>query len=875
MSKSSYFKRSLYASVAIYFALGQVGTVFASNNVNISESSAQAPTEESVSSHDGESTKDSINEADNYIEVDISRNREKDNETSSVDREKAKDGPDVGSSGVNSNVIIVGGLLAAGGGAAALALGGGGSGNDSENDDGPIAKKPEPEPEPSPPVPPPEYGDTPKEFEDGEYHSMSSLNQVNASEAYARKYSGENVVLAIVDTGMDINHSEFAGRVVSPYNGYSNDTDVEDVDGHGTHVAGTVGAARDGEGMHGVAWSAKLMPVSFSDKNGNLRGGPGGNYIKRAWEHAIDNGAKAVNNSWSFEGGHIGTTTREDLQAAISNVIQSGRYFVEHDVLNVFSTGNDSMTQPGSPSGLPYYFEELESHWIAVTAVDENNIVSSYANYCGSAASWCMSAPGNGVYSSVPGGDYGSKSGTSMAAPHVTGAIGVLYQAFPHLSAEEIRSILFETADDIGSSEIYGHGLLNLERATRPIGETRVPVSGNISGKTASMANTSLRVSSAFGDGIEQAFAGKSIMALDDYNRGYHYDLNGLTTLRNQDTKKEALHRLKLFGGIEDRSIQTINSGPLSIVTATRLHSNDPGLGHSAYSRMSLGFTSGDLSLKVSINPDAGRSFGFREAGFGTTALMDAKGFDQPHLSLMENGYGSLIGYHIGSNSDVALGLYSGGLLDDERRSNFQTPSIYGAVGEFSNHYFDGMAIKTSFGALSEKGSMLGSVSEGAFGEKMRSNTFFGSVGAVANLDSKTKVTATASMGHTNFKQNGGLISGGNDLITSSFGVGVLREDFMDEGDSFSLAVTQPLRVESGRINLSLPSTRGMDGSIGYRDVSLSPKPSGREVNLQASYSFNLLDGIDTSIGAMHRFDAGHQKGNHETIGMASISLNF
>lgn len=771
----------------------------------------------------------------------------------------------------SSSALVIGGIGALAAGGAAMAMGGGGSSGGSSSSGS--KKKDDPWENPDP-LPPPEYGDKPSDFETSEYLSNSSLGQIGASTAYSRKLSGENVILAVMDTGIDLGHSEFKDRIVNPFNAHFNNQDVTDRNGHGTHVAGIVGAAKDGKGMHGVAWSSRILPVSFADKNGNLWSGEGSATIERGWNHAASHGAKAINNSWSYPNLYMDNTDKAEIEKVMPRLVASARNLVEKDVITVFTTGNDSRGQPSVTAGLPHFYPELKGHWIAVGAVDSKNRLSSYSNYCGDAAEWCMVAPGDDIYSSVPGG-YTRYSGTSMAAPHVTGAIGVLYQAFPYLTAEEIVQILFETADDIGPAEKFGHGLLNLEKATRPIGETRIPTGTDIAGGSESLSASSLYVSAAFGDGIGQALSGRSLIALDDYNRDYRIDMGSLARTKQLDTGKDALHRLKLFGGIEERSQNTIRNGPFSITTATRLRASDPSLGDSHWSRMSFAFSGHGYSMEASMNPDLGRSFGFREMGFADAPLMDATGFDQPHLGLVESGYSSSFGFGLAEGSELRLGVFSGNVHVEDSSLFANAPSVYGAVGQLTTEVTGGLSVSAAAGAVSEQGSLLGSVSSGAFGESMRSNTLFTSLGATFDLAPNTRLTLTGSLGQTSFRQNGGMIRSGQNIVTTSFGAGIAQQALLQDNDVLSLAVSQPLRVEAGRVNLSVPTSRNMDGSIGYSRMSLSPQPSGREINLQAAYGFEISDGIGASLGAMHRFDANHVKGNRETIGMFSMSFKF
>lgn len=820
-----------------------------------------------------------------------------------------------GAAGVSSTTAVVAGgaALAAAGGVAAAAGGGGSGGgssdggDDSDNgddsdqgDDDDDQNDPEPPPpeepdepdepdepnepeepdepnEPDDPPPPPSH--PPEHYEDAEYNQMGALGSIKASSAYSRGYTGEGVTVAIVDSGMDIHHHEFQDRVVNPYNAVHDNDTVTDRDpyGHGTHVGGLIGASRDGNGMHGVAFNADLMPISLSDNNGDFTIGSGAMNLGRAWEHAAENGASVINNSFTFVEFDIRDYSPEDIRVGLPGLISGADAIVENDIVSVFATGNEGFANPESPADLPVLFPEYQDNWVAVGAVDENGDLMSFSNACGDAAEWCLVAPGHLVESTVPGGNYDYMRGTSMAAPIVSGGVALMREAWPHLTAGEITEILFTTADDLGNTDHYGHGMLNLDKATQPIGATSIPQGSTVNGKTVSLDSTSMNVSAAFGDGIATALSGHSLIGFDDYGRDFAFDMSNFVDNSSiQNTGRDALHRLKLFGGIEEDSINTINQGPFSITTAARLQSNDPSLGNSGYSSMTFGFTGQGYSIEASLNPDMGRNFGFRSEGFGTAPMMEATAFDQPHLGLMETGYASTAGFNLGKNSQFRVGAFTGNTAPDKLSVFSNTPSVMGAVGEFSTAINGNATLKASLGAISEEGSLLGTVSRGAFGgESMKSDTTFGTLGGAFGLGNDISLTLTGSVGHTNFKQNDGIVSGGSNLITSSFGAGLAKHNLFDDGDRASFAIAQPLRIEGGKVDLSVPTSRDVAGNIGYTRMSLSPQPTGREVNLQASYGFDIMAGVKTNVGVMHRINANHVKGNHESIGMVSTSLNF
>ena len=145
---------------------------------------------------------------------------------------------------------VLAGLGILGGGAAAAGGGGGGGGGGT----------------PLPPAPPPP---SPGDFETAEYDAQAGLALINASDAYARGLTGAAIIIGLLDSGLDVTHPEFEGRIApGGFNVAANNDDVSDPIGHGTHVGGIIAANRDGNGMHGVAYDALLLPIRLSDADG-------------------------------------------------------------------------------------------------------------------------------------------------------------------------------------------------------------------------------------------------------------------------------------------------------------------------------------------------------------------------------------------------------------------------------------------------------------------------------------------------------------------------------------------------------------------------------------------------------------------------------
>jgi subtilisin family serine protease len=280
------------------------------------------------------------------------------------------------------------------------------------------------------------------------------LNKINAYGAWDVTTGSRSVKIAIVDSGIRSTHPDFAGRVLPGYDFFNNDADPSDDVGHGTHVAGIAAAAGDnGEGIAGMCWQCSILPV----KVGGEEGIPN-DALVNGIRWSVDQGARVINLSL---GG-------EDDSPAIHEAI---KYAVSKNVVVVVAAGNSA--DDGNPVEYPAAYGEV----IAVGATDHNDqraFFSQVHPYVD------VSAPGWNIASTwsdsadIPF-SYLSESGTSMAAPFVTGLAGLLLSVNPNLDVNAVRSILTGTVDDLGQPGVdweHGAGRIN---AARAVSSVRLP----------------------------------------------------------------------------------------------------------------------------------------------------------------------------------------------------------------------------------------------------------------------------------------------------------------------------------------------------------------------------------------------------------------
>lgn len=288
-------------------------------------------------------------------------------------------------------------------------------------------------------------------FPDVDYYGDTddwNLNSINAPEVWAQGFTGGDIVVAVIDTGVTMDHSdlddqiwvnteEIVGNGIDDdQNGYVDDVYgwdfieqdgvPNDENGHGTHVAGTIAAEDNGSGATGVAPDATIMSVRVLDENGY-----GTEYTVAAGiRYAVQNGASIINLS---------------LGGTFSRLIQSAILFAQQqDVLVVIAAGNESAAVPSYPAA----FSATFSNVLSVGGYDRSETLATFSNRVGSSSAVQVDAPGVSIYSTSLNQSYAKLSGTSMAAPHVAGLAALALSAEASLSANDLRALIIKGADD-------------------------------------------------------------------------------------------------------------------------------------------------------------------------------------------------------------------------------------------------------------------------------------------------------------------------------------------------------------------------------------------------------------------------------------------
>ena len=268
-----------------------------------------------------------------------------------------------------------------------------------------------------------------------------SYQGIDAVDGWNLGQGSNSVIVAIVDTGIDYTHEDLAGKVIKGYDYVNEDFDPKDDHGHGTHVAGIVGAiANNSRGIAGVCPACSLLAVKVVGSDGS-----GSNsWIANGIANAASLGARVINLSLG------GMDRSSTIQLAVQQAYAKGAVIVA-------ASGNDGSGVTLYPAGFPEV--------IAVGATDKNGGRASFSNY---GSHLDVAAPGQAIYSSLPGNRYEAWNGTSMAAPHVAGLAGLLFSKNPALTNVQVRQIMEATAQDLGAAgrdASFGYGRINVYAA--------------------------------------------------------------------------------------------------------------------------------------------------------------------------------------------------------------------------------------------------------------------------------------------------------------------------------------------------------------------------------------------------------------------------
>lgn len=761
----------------------------------------------------------------------------------------------------------------------------------------------------------------PKEvFETPEYKRQWGLESINASSAYSRGGTGKDIIIGVVDEALDWGHHEFLKEnILHPdsvltYSGNREPTPLEKF--HGTATSAIIAARKDDalipRNMHGIAFDAQILFIAIE-----LGSPPSdGEYEPLAieefsWEaydtqeslfyKDLASKTDVVNNSFGFTG-QITDYSKDQVENTFPKFIKA--LGEEQDTVFVWSAGNyngildkDGNTvtasNPGLLAALGYYFPELENNNIAVVAVDKEGKIADFSNRCGVAKEFCIAAPGvsiplaipNNLFASLsdrekegfnqsvldyleehPQEAYLSGSGTSFAAPHVTGSLAVLFDLFDeNLSRGQILQRLYDSADKSGeysNQDIYGQGLLDLGAAASPIGLPLFYTSGTIYGKSIATRESYISTGKSFGDSFERALSEKNISFFDALGAPFFVKANNFI-----NTKIPlSINSKKMFNFDKIIYMSSFFNGLISQSSWQPILSSEGFFGYRLFeAKLIYPYGENKYNLSYGFNPSS-LHLNNESSQLVNRAFNDNEAFLIPWTKASEEGFSFGFSQQVKTTS-LQFNFFSGSRRSDDwfLRPTFSLQhdgKSHGFSFAISDRKSSNNQKNLIFGFMTHEDGFLNNNFEGAFSGLVGAESLYSAFNFKANLKNNWNFISTVSLAKINNISSNKFIKNISGVIESNFDIGIFKQNFFVKNDTLSFRLKQDPRIEKGETTFNLPAGRTPDGKINFNEVKLSILPSGREVIFETLWSYEE-NFIKTSISLIVIKDREHIKRNN------------
>ncbi|NOZ41625.1 MAG: S8 family serine peptidase [Alphaproteobacteria bacterium] len=723
----------------------------------------------------------------------------------------------------------------------------------------------------SPPAPAPQTN-----YDTAEYRHSYGLAQMKALAAYDKGATGAGVTVAVIDTGIDVDNPQLKANIRADSTNIitGSKANLNDTDGHGTGVAGVIAAIRDPSNtnrnnMQGVAFDAKILAINAASA-GSCASTTGCSFfdsdIAAALDYARVQGVKIVNISLGGKGYNSPL-----LVAAYKRAVAAGMIIIQAAGNREKGQTDLQIAQPEDSASVAWA-SWANGQIIIAGAVDKAAVIGTFSRRAGTIAkNVYLVAAGDKVLSlgvdKSGNAAYFNWSGTSFSTPHIAGAAALLMGAFPNLTGKQVADLLLSTATDLGAAGadvIYGRGLVNLKAAFAPKGTTSIAVEAAGGGITSVAMNSSVILGGkAFGGFSGFSAALDNSMMLDGYNRSYRVNLG------RQIFNPRA----------------TVDLG--SMIGAGRYHSTSLRLDRSARLRLSwtedLRFKQVDelyfsnqensrnryrnLRMKLSLAVGAGQNMTFAQGLSLKEAMED---YDQDEfLTIGRGDFMALIGRR--NNQSVVFDQK----LD--RRTGFSLAVAHGSqkwqqyrlrsdsfimMARLDHDLSATIRVGLDLGLMTEKGSVLGSLSNGALSLGTGATTAFANARINWNIAGNIRFFTKASYGRTAVTAtNSSLVQRISGLTAASFSAGLTGNSLFQRGDRLSFAVSQPLRVIGGHADIAYVTARNYrTDSLAFISNRVALAPNGREIDVELAYTIANIFGARVDFNVLHQINPDHNR---------------
>ena len=665
------------------------------------------------------------------------------------------------------------------------------------------------------------------------------------------KEKGANVKVGVMDGLARCTHKELKGRCVNyeksggTYNYW---------DSHGTHVATTIAASNTGKGgMVGVAPKAKIYSFGMFDDNGWV-GSETATVTK-----ARKLGVRVINMSYG--------PAATGMLADFSSLRMMGS-IANKNMVFVRAAGNHGVKLETQQFSTNFQAWSKLKNLIIVGAVKSNRKIASFSNRPGTGCfkakkdTKCIKknkykyftvvAPGQSIYAGLGNGGYGSMSGTSMAAPHVTGVVALLHGYWPSLKSKagSTTNIIFKTAQDLGKKgvdPVYGWGLVRADRALSPLGKKYLGKNNKIY----SLSASHLKVSPAL-----SALTTQSVTFFDGYDRDFQMPLATLAP-----SYAGVLNTWMRDGYERQEYTLGSNSGLSYAFSANGYDPMNPSLANVQW-RMSFNDPNGmDWHLGQGVATD--RLEGTQALSFGLMADKTHQGGAYPVMALADGGLYGFIDQPVALGFNLTGGVLTNNTFDsdaDDRDFAPKSDAVVIALGRAS-------ADKTLSGSLSatylmEDQGVLGTGGAGGLGftegSESQAITLSTSYQLSGNTEFSASYTEAFSKGDTSTDNLLTLTS--SHLVSNAFALGVAQRHLISDTDELKFSIGQPLRVDGGSMSLVHDDYYDEAETMHSRRVDIDLSPTGRQIDYQLQYSFSPKKNLTLGAFAYYANDYLHQK---------------
>lgn len=696
------------------------------------------------------------------------------------------------------------------------------------------------------------------EFDDNHQFKMTNEQSRNLTFEMTKGYvphamglTGKGSQIAMLDSGF-INHTEFNGANIIGGNSIYDDPDnylalgdhnvMYSYTRHGLYVLGAMAAQANNQGTVGYAPGADYYIVRIASRDGVFGGSS--HLLANAFKYALDNNSNIINNSWS-----IRSEVTEDKWNRFSVISTYHPMYlefkraVENDVVVVWAAGNNSWENPSLSSAMPYHLPELTQAWLNVVSVNnQTGLLSDYSNKCGVSYEYCLSVPANRIYTTGSNNSYTYSRGTSLAAPIASASIALVKEQFPMLTYQQSAQRLLLTANKQGVYAdylTYGQGLLDLENAMNPLGQTYLMTA---SGFLIPTENSSIRYSSAFSN---SPFKESTTMIVDEQGAGFTVDLSNYISSSN--------YRLN-----NTDNLATLSSEPVH----KKEHSTSMNIQQSFVDNkiqthlMSIHLDDATLMMGLTKNTDDFSHSWNQEPRITQNSTMH---FSSPYITNNDQ-----------SNDHYLYGIKYTQSLDKgdlELSSSFhhKTHNVSAAYTHKVNEYYH---VKAELGLSKSNEGLFGMETTGSLSHLTEQNTRYIGVSGQYQKDNFT-LDHAFHLGKSKGDKNDFIEI--DDIISSHWSIGA---SYKKDSHQFGLNVTQPLRVENAQASMSVV-TGYQQGQYQFDNVNVNLKPSARQINSEVYWQHTPSDNSTVRVSLMNVDNPGHSKQKSDQSIMMTYRLKF